>query len=74
MLTCPHSGEDRLTRRNLSCLHRFQCELVWELRFHMTRVPLPRFGMKPRPIPEMVNSAQTSESHEIKKVTAPKEV
>jgi hypothetical protein len=29
--------------------------------------------MKPRPIAEMVNSAQTSESHEITKVAALKE-
>jgi hypothetical protein len=29
--------------------------------------------MKPRHIPEMVNSAQTSESHEFTKVTALKE-
>jgi len=28
------------------------------------------FGMKPGPVPEVVNSAQTSESREIKKVAA----
>ena len=28
------------------------------------------FGMKPRPIPEMVNSAQTPESQEIRKMAA----
>jgi uncharacterized protein YjbJ (UPF0337 family) len=31
------------------------------------------FGMKPGPIPEVVNSAQTSKSREIKKVAALKE-
>ena len=35
--------------------------------------PLARFGLKARPIPEVVNSAQTCESREIKKVAAPKE-
>ena len=32
-----------------------------------------RFGMKPSPSQELVNSAQTSESHEITKVAALKE-
>jgi len=32
-----------------------------------------RFGMKPRPFPEVVNSAQTSESQKIKKVAALKD-
>ena len=37
------------------------------------RLRLPLFQMKPRPIPEVVNFAQTSESPQIKKVAALKD-
>jgi hypothetical protein len=54
---------------------KFQTELdplsvpPGSIRVYTSGCSFARFGMKPKPIPEMVNSAQTSESHEITKVT-----
>jgi len=57
-------------------LHEFQRELVWEFTFQIgppcTALCLFR-GRSTRPIPAMINSAQTAESPKITIVTALKE-
>ena|ERR1035441_1604051 len=44
-----------------------------EITDYTSMCTFSRFGMKPSPSQELVNSAQTSESHEITKVAALKE-